>query len=137
MLMHDNRPRLRTATIVHVLAALVVVGGVAGFSESLIKPTEEGKVTFLRREADVWEVWIAKADGSDLRRLTSDGLKKGPPLWSPDGRHVAYTSFRDGHFGIYWSTVDGSSPEQRLVNAEFEPFPKTFTPDGKLRLHWT
>src|SRR5439155_22071597 len=91
MLMHDNRPRLRTATIVHVLLALVVVGGVAGFSESLTKPTEEGKVTFLRKEANAWEVWIAKADGSDLRRLTSDGLGKSPPLWSPNGTKIVYS----------------------------------------------
>src|ERR1043166_7423795 len=51
---------------------------------------KEGKVTFLRRETDVWEVWTAKADGSDLQQLTNDGVKKGDPLWSPDGTKIAY-----------------------------------------------
>ncbi len=78
----------------------------------------------------LWNIWTLDLQRGNLNRLTFNGDNRDP-LWSPDGRHVAYTSFRDGHFGIYWSTVDGSSPEQRLATAEFEPFPKTFTPDGK------
>ena len=78
----------------------------------------------------LWNIWTLDLQRGNLNRLTFTGDNRDP-LWSPDRRHVAYTSFRDGHFGIYWSTVDGSSPEQRLVTAEFEPFPKTFTPDGK------
>jgi len=39
--------------------------------------------------------------------------------------------FRDGRFGIYWSTPDGSAPEQRLTATQFEPSAAAFTPDGK------
>ena len=78
----------------------------------------------------VWNIWILDLERGNLNRLTFNGDNRDP-LWSPDRRHVAYTSFRDGHFGIYWSAVDGSSPEQRLAITEFEPFPKTFTSDGK------
>ena len=78
----------------------------------------------------LWNIWILDLQRGNLSRLTFTGDNRDP-LWSPDGLHIAYTSFRDGHFGIYWSAVDGSSPGQRLVSAEFEPFTKTFTPDGK------
>jgi Tol biopolymer transport system component len=78
----------------------------------------------------VWNIWILDLERGNLNRLTFNGDNRDP-LWSPDRRHVAYTSFRDGHFGIYWSAADGSSPEQRLTINQFEPFPTAFTPDGK------
>jgi len=78
----------------------------------------------------VWNIWILNLERGNLSRLTFTGDNRDP-VWSPDGRHVAYTSFRDGHFGIYWSTVDGSSPEQRLSSNQFEPYVRTFTRDGK------
>ena len=77
----------------------------------------------------VWNIWILDLERGNLNRLTFNGDNRDP-LWSPDRRHVAYTSFRDGHFGIYWSTVDGSGPEQRLTSSPFEPFATAFTHDG-------
>ena len=78
----------------------------------------------------VWNIWILDLERGSLNRLTFTGDNRDP-LWSPDGRHVAYTSFRDGRFGIYWSTPDGSSPEQKLTANQFEPTATAFTPDGK------
>jgi eukaryotic-like serine/threonine-protein kinase len=78
----------------------------------------------------VWNIWILDLERGNVNRLTFNGDNRDP-LWSPDRRHVAYTSFRDGHFGIYWSAVDGSSPEQKLTSNQFEPTAEAFTPDGK------
>ena len=78
----------------------------------------------------VWNIWVLDFERGNLNRLTFTGDNRDP-LWSPDRRHIAYTSFRDGHFGIYWSTIDGSSPEQKLTSNQFEPTPTVFTPDGK------
>jgi len=35
-------------------------------------------------------------------------------VWSPDGRHIAFVSNRDGFFKIYQKAVSGSSPEEVL-----------------------
>jgi eukaryotic-like serine/threonine-protein kinase len=102
---------------------------VGGYEDMSISP--DGKMAAFTIPADpVWNIWILDLERGNLNRLTFNGDNRDP-LWSPDRRHVAYTSFRDGHFGIYWSAADGSSPEQRLTNNQFEPFATAFTPDGK------
>jgi serine/threonine-protein kinase len=102
---------------------------VRGYEDMSLAPDE--KMAAFTIPADpVWNIWILDLERGNLNRLTFNGDNRDP-LWSPDRRHVAYTSFRDGHFGIYWSAADGSSPEQRLTINQFEPFPTAFTPDGK------
>jgi Tol biopolymer transport system component/predicted Ser/Thr protein kinase len=102
---------------------------VRGYEDISIAP--DRKLAALTIPADpVWNIWVLDLERGNLNRLTFTGDNRDP-LWSPDGRHIAYTSYRDGHFGIYWSTVDGSSPEQRLTSTQFEPSAAAFTPDGK------
>ncbi len=55
------------------------------------------------------------------------------PIWSPDGRRIAYGSYRDGKHAIYLKTADGSSSEELLVEgAERYKFPADWSPDGKV-----
>jgi len=102
---------------------------VRGYEDMSISP--DRKLAAFTIPADpVWNIWVLDLERGNLNRLTFSGDNRDP-LWSPDGRHIAYTSYRDGHFGIYWSSVDGSSPEQRLTSTQFEPSAAAFTPDGK------
>jgi eukaryotic-like serine/threonine-protein kinase len=102
---------------------------VRGYEDMSIAP--DRKMAAFTVPADpVWNIWILDLERGNVNRLTFNGDNRDP-LWSPDRRHVAYTSFRNGHFGIYWSTADGSSPEQKLTSNQFEPHAEAFTPDGK------
>ena len=47
-------------------------------------------------------------DGSDLRRLTGGQGKNESPSWSPDGRHLAFSSDRVGPKDIYVMTAAGT-----------------------------
>lgn len=54
------------------------------------------KIVFLGHNlGDVSEVYLANADGTDLRELTTDQLSKGVVAFSPDGAHIAYTTSFD------------------------------------------
>jgi Tol biopolymer transport system component len=47
------------------------------------------------------EVWLARADGTDIRPLTSEpGISHGRPVWSPDG---AYLLFRQYALAELWA----------------------------------
>ncbi len=62
------------------------------------------------------EIWVARADGSGLRRLTSfGGPTTGTPRWSPDGRFLAFDSRVQNQGEIF--TVEVSTGALRQVTA--------------------
>ena len=50
------------------------------------------------------------ADGSNLRRLTDHPASDRSPSFSPDGRHIAFESDRDGNYELYVMDADGNNP---------------------------
>ncbi|WP_415923819.1 S41 family peptidase [Streptomyces scabiei] len=63
------------------------------------------------------DLWLAPLDGSDRAwRLTVDRTKVACPRFSPDGRHIAYTSWRSITPEIHLTPVDGGAPARRLTH---------------------
>jgi Tol biopolymer transport system component len=92
--------------------------------------------------------WIAFAglqeDGSSRGLLlrNPDGVNQlqvsessdSQPVWSPDGRRLAYVSTRDGNEEIYVVRVGPAGPEgqaQRLTDDPARDFSPQWSPDGK------
>jgi Tol biopolymer transport system component len=77
---------------------------------------------------DIWSI--------DLRRKTTLRLTEGPgnkslPVWSPDGKSIAYVSDEHGVRDLYLKQVDGSRPAELLLGSDEEKFPYSWTPDGR------
>jgi hypothetical protein len=53
------------------------------------------------------------AGGSQQQRLSRSGVQ---PLWSPDGRFIAFTSARDGNREVYVMNADGSGKQNVSQN---------------------
>lgn len=65
------------------------------------------------------------------RRITRGGVVEHAPVWSPDGRHIAYVTWTDTAGGnIYRTTPDGSGTPERLtpVAAYYDKI--SYTKDG-------
>ena len=54
------------------------------------------------------ELYVMKADGTDVRRLTSHPGIDTTPTWAPQGRQIAFTSDRTGSPQIYVVDIDGT-----------------------------
>lgn len=66
---------------------------------------------------------------SVLTKMTTDGLSHDP-VWSPDGRHIAFRSWQTDGMTMWWMPSDRSAPATRL-NAGVRVSPVSFSPDGR------
>ena len=89
-----------------------------------------GRVAFsvADQENDIW-IWDFARE--TLTRLTFAPGWDSYPVWTTDGRQVAFTSDRDGTFNLYWKAADGTGAVERLTESENRQLPYAFTPDGK------
>jgi Tol biopolymer transport system component len=79
---------------------------------------------------DPFEIYTARADGSDLQRLTNWNAYTAEATVSPDGQRVVFTSTKDGDLEIYTMNVDGSDV-RRLTNSPGYDGGPFYSPDGE------
>jgi imidazolonepropionase-like amidohydrolase/Tol biopolymer transport system component len=86
------------------------------------------------------DIYVMPVSGGEARAIASGVAWDMQPKWSPDGRHIAFTSDRGGGDNLWIMDADGSNPTQvsresfRLLN---QP---EWTPDGQFivgRKHFT
>ena len=82
-----------------------------------------------RRNADIWSV---PADGSaPSNELIGGDKTENSPRFTPDGRHIAFISNRDGAAQVYLADAGGGGVKQvTKVSGGVQP-PLVMSPDGK------
>ena len=75
-------------------------------------------------------LYTVSSEGGEARQLTAHQAYDYAPVWSPDGKTIAFASDRFGNFDIYTIPAKGGVPTRITTNSAKET-PWTFTPDGK------
>ena len=47
------------------------------------------------------DIWLVDRDGGGARLLTSHAGHERSPVWSPDGKEIAYAGDRNGNYDIF------------------------------------
>jgi Tol biopolymer transport system component len=76
------------------------------------------------------QIWIHDLARGALTQLTREWDNE-VPVWSHDGRYVAFASPRGGEQNIYRVAVDGSGAVERLTFSPHTQVPLSSSPDGK------
>ncbi|OFW09700.1 MAG: hypothetical protein A3H96_01125 [Acidobacteria bacterium RIFCSPLOWO2_02_FULL_67_36] len=76
-------------------------------------------------------IYMADYDGAHPRRVTVTKSLDITPAWSPDGRAIAYTSYRSGYQDIIVSYIyEGRMAKPANGNADRQNYLPVFSPDG-------
>ena len=76
------------------------------------------------------DLWLVPAAGGEATRLTAHPASERFPVWSGDGRLIAFASNRHGNDDVFVMPADGSAAPMRLTFASTADTPDDFTPDG-------
>jgi tricorn protease len=75
------------------------------------------------------DLWVANLDGTFPRRLTVDEGVESRPVFSPDGKQIAFSAEYDGNLDLFILPVEGGIPK-RLTWHPGRDFVAGFTVDG-------
>jgi Tol biopolymer transport system component len=100
-------------------------------TEPAISPDGTTLVYFLQDAGPTGDLWTIPSAGGQPRRLTSDGVEAGSPVWTPDGRSIAFWSQRSGSRVLWQVSRDGGTPEAITTGAGEDTEPD-LAADGRL-----
>jgi tricorn protease len=80
-------------------------------------------------------LWSVPRDGGDARQLTTGG-HEGLPVFSPDGKWIAFSAMYDGNLDVFVMPAEGGEP-RRLTWHPAADVAVGWTPDGKRVLFYS
>ena len=92
-----------------------------------VQISPDGQQILFCYKGDVYKV---NSQGGTAIQLTTQDSYECNPIWSPDGKQVAFASDRNGNFDIFVMPAEGGSAKCLTTNSAAET-PWTFSPDGK------
>ena len=94
----------------------------------------QARIAFMSDRDWNWEIYVMDNDGGNPRNLTNDPVDNWNPSWSPDGKHIVFTSsgmdIRIETRQIYVIDADGKNM-RKLSNNHFSELHPAWSPDGK------
>jgi tricorn protease len=92
-----------------------------------VQVSPDGSQVLFCYKGDIYKV---STDGGTAIQLTTQDSYECSPVWSADGKQIAFASDRHGNLDVYVMSAEGGSATRLTYNSVAE-VPQAFTPDGK------
>jgi serine/threonine protein kinase len=115
--------------------AVGAVGKTEAYAELALSP-DGSQIAAYRGDAVGDDLWLIDARGSSSR-LTTDPAAESHPVWSPDGKQVAFARFYitgGVRADLYRKPASIAGAEELLLKDGSENWPSDWSPDGRFLL---
>jgi TolB protein len=89
------------------------------------------KIAYVVGPRGAKEIQLADYDGQGARPVTRNGSINLTPVWSPDGRSLAFTSYRNGYPDLFRTFPFEKRPDQTLAAYVGINSSPAWSPDGR------
>ena len=120
----------RRYNLTHLILASIIV---LGLTLLMVCVDAQAQIAFSSNRDGNFEIYVMDDDGGNLRRLTNHPDRDFSPSWSPDGKRIAFSSYRAGNWGtleIYVMDADGGNQRRLTKNLHPDGSP-SWSPDGE------
>ena len=77
------------------------------------------------------KIWLVERAGGTAKRLTTTPHDETSPVFSPDGRRIAFSQSNGNDWDVFIAAADGSGQPTRVTMMPEDDFVTAWSPDGK------
>jgi hypothetical protein len=84
---------------------------------------------------DSTDIWLIDTSRGVDEPLTRHSAWDQHPVFSPDGKRIAFSSEREGHYQLFQMRIDGSRREEQLLDSTTSIRSTDWSPDGRFIIY--